>query len=393
MPLTRRRFLTSLALLPAGADAASAADSAPLDEAMNVVLKRHGIPGGALGISLGGRIVYTAGFGLASKRSGETVTADSLFRLASLSKPFTAMTVLRLMEEGRLRLDDAVLPLLALEPLGGRCPDDRWGAVTIRHLLLHTGGWLKEKSGDPLFKSKEICTAAGIRGPADGETTIRWMLARKLDAAPGSTYSYCNFGYLLLGHLISRLTGRDYEAAVRHYVLKPCGAVSMKLGRTLQAARGEVSYHHFDASLGPGVFHQLPDQVPWPYGTYSVETNAPNGGWIGSVNDVLRFLISMDEHAVRPLLKPATLRSIPLPGVTSQHHGLGWMVKPAGQGGRPDFWYIGGLPGTKTMMFRHGDGFDWVALFNLRPASLDAVNEDIRKTIHAAARQVKGWWS
>jgi len=359
---------------------------------MGAILKRHGIPGGALGVALGGRVVYARGFGVASRRTGEAVTDRSRFRLASLSKPFTAMTVLRLVEEGKLRLEDAALPLLNLEPLGGRLSDDRWGQITIRHLLVHTGGWVKAKSGDPLFKSREICAAAGVRGPADEETTIRWMLARKLDAAPGSTFSYCNFGYLLLGRIIAQVTGGSYEDAVRRYVLKPCGATGMEIGHSLRTARGEVSYHHFNASLGPGVFPQLADQVPWPYGTFSVETNAPNGGWIGNVEEVLNFLISLDEHAARPLLKPTTLRSIPLPGVKGQHHGLGWMVKPNGQGGRPDFWYIGGLPGTKTMMFRHGDGFNWVALFNLRPASLDAVNEDIRKAIHGAAREVSGWW-
>lgn len=389
---TRRRFLTALASTAAPLAGGAGVDTSPLDAAMTSILKRHGIPGGALGIALGGGIVYEKGFGLASTRTGARMEANSRFRLASLSKPFTAMTILRLMEEGRLRLEDAALPLLNLEPLGGKFADERWGQITIRQLLVHTGGWVKARSGDALFKSREICAAAGIAGPADVETTIRWMMARKLDAAPGTTFSYCNFGYVLLGRIIEQITGSKYEDAVRRYVLKPCGATGMEIGHSLRAAKGEVAYHHFNSSLGPGIFPQLPDQVPWPYGTYSVETNAANGGWIGSVQDILRFLISMDERAARPLLQTSTLRSIPLPGVKAAHHGLGWMVKPNGQGGRPDFWYIGGLPGTKTMMFRHGDGFDWVALFNLRPARLDAVNEDIRKSIHAAARQISGWW-
>lgn len=359
---------------------------------MRSLLKRHGIPGGALGVAMQGRTVYARGFGVASLRSGEAVTAQSRFRLASLSKPFTAMTVLRLMEEGKLALDEAVLPRLNLEPLGGKFGDERWGSITLRHLLLHTGGWVKAKSGDAMFKSRVICAAAGVKGPADAETTIRWMMARELDAAPGTTFSYCNFGYVLLGRVIEQVTGGSYESAVKRYVLRPCGADGMALGRSLKALPGEVTYHHFDGSLGPGVFPQLPDRVAWPYGTFSLETNAANGGWVGSVEDLLGFLTSMDVAAKKPLLKRSTLASIPQRGVGGQHHGLGWMVKPDGQAGQPDFWYVGGLPGTKTMMFRHGDGFDWAVLFNLRPAVLDAVNEDIRATIHAAARKVSSWW-
>jgi N-acyl-D-amino-acid deacylase len=390
---TRRHFLTALATAPLAVGRESLpTDTAALDDAMQSVLRRHGIPGGALGISIGGRTVYARGFGLANRGTGQAVTDRSRFRLASLSKPFTAMAVLRLIEDDQLRLEDAILPLLNLEPLGGKLGDTRWSRITVRHLLLHTGGWVKARSGDAMFKSREIAAAAGVQGPADVGTTIRWMLAKKLDADPGSTFSYCNFGYVLLGHLIEQVTGISYEAAVRRLVLKPCGIADMEVGDSLRPRRNEVRYYHFNQSLGPGVFPALPAQVPWPYGTFSVETNAANGGWIGTVHDVLAFLISMDERSARPLLQPATLKSIPLAGLSRPHHGLGWMVKPAGQSGRPDLWYIGGLPGTKTMMFRHGDGFDWVALFNLRPASLDAVNEDIRKSIHTAAATVSGWF-
>jgi N-acyl-D-amino-acid deacylase len=369
-----------------------AEDTAPLDEAMQNLMRRHGIPGGALAIARAGQLVYAQGFGFSSRERGEAATAESKFRLASLSKPITAMAILRLMEQGRLGLDEAILPRLNLEPLHGKFADGRWGSITVRHLLLHTGGWVKNISGDIMFKSREVCREAGTRGPADAVTTIRCMMSRKLDAAPGTKHSYCNFGYVLLGHLLAEVTGRSYESAVRQLVLKPSGADGLQLGHTMKPLRGEVRYYHHDGSLGPSVYAGMADQVPWPCGTFSLETNAANGGWVGSVLDLIPFLTSLDERSKNPLLQPQTLRLISQSGATGEasYHGLGWIVRPNGQGGRPNFWYVGGLPGTKAIMTRLGDGFDWVTLFNLRPAVLDAFNTEVQNTVHAAANKV---WS
>ncbi len=395
--MTRRKFVTGFAGVPALALGAGD-ETSPLDEAMLGLLKKYGIPGGALAVARSGRLVYAKGFGFSNRERGEFVTADSRFRLASLSKPITAMAILRLMEQGKLGLDDKVLPKLNLEPLSGRFGDDRWGEVTLRHLLCHTGGWVKAVSGDCMFKSPEICAAAGVRGPAEAELTIRWMLGRGLDARPGTRYSYCNFGYVLLGRVLSEVTGKSYESAVRELVLRRCGANGLDLGHSLRPLAGEVSYYHCDGSYGRSVIPGLPDRVPWPYGTFSMEANAANGGWVGSAKDVVNFLTTMDEQANKPLLKAETLRAIagtaaPGSGIegSGAYHGLGWLVREKGQGGRPDFWYIGGLPGTKAIMVRLGNGFDWVALFNMRPAVLDAVNLEIQNAVHGAARKVPGW--
>lgn len=363
---------------------------------MQSLLQRHDIPGGALGIARGGRIAYVRGFGLANKESGIPVQADSRFRLASVSKPLTSAAVLRLVEQGKLGLDEPVLPRLKLEPLSGSIGDGRWEHVTVRHLLQHSGGWRKERSGDPMFKSPEICRDAGIEGPADARTTVRWMLGRRMDFEPGSDYSYSNFGYCVLGRLIEAVTGSDYEAAVRRLVLSPCAAGGMVVGRSLRAMRDEVTYYNCDDSLGQSVYPGLPARVAWPYGTFSLEANDANGGWVSTAEEYLHFLTAMDEQARKPLLGRDTLQALyasaaPGSGENGAHYGLGWLVRPAGQAGRPNIWHIGGLPGTKSIAVRLGNGFDWIALFNSRPAAADSVNEDIQKTIHSAAAQVAAW--
>ena len=397
MALTRRQVLVRTAGLgfPAIIRAENA-DTAHLDQAMTGLLAKLDIPGGALGIARAGKLAYAKGFGFANKDHGTAVMAKSRFRIASVTKPFTAAAALRLVEQGKLGLDEPVLPRLGLKPLSGDIEDARWTRVTVRHLLNHTGGWDKAISGDALFKSPEISRAAGVAGPVDGRTTVRWMLGRKLDFEPGTRYSYCNFGYCLLGRLIEAVTGDGYESAMRRLVLKPCGIQHMDLGRTLSTAADEVSYYHCDNSKGESVFPTLPARVPWPYGTFALEANDANGGWIANVSDLLRFATSLDERSSSPLLKSSSLQAIytgEAPGSkgTGAYQGLGWLVRPKGQANRPNLWHVGGLPGTKTILVRLGDSFDWAVLFNSRPASFDAVTLEIENTIYAAARKITKW--
>ena len=397
MKLTRRHFITASLGFPAvlrGAESGMAA----LDVAMNELLQTHGIPGAVLGIARAGKIEYVKGFGLADRERGTAVTADSRFRLASVSKPITAAAVLRLCEQGKLSLDEAVLPKLELEPLSGGFGDARWGKITVRHLLQHTGGWDKGRSGDPLFKSLDICRAAGIEGPADARMTVRWMLGRKLDFEPGSRYAYANFGYCVLGRLIEAVTGTSYAAAVQRLVLSPCGASGMALAHSLEPLAGEVTYH--ERGTAPSVFPKLGERAPWPYGAFSMEANDANGGWVSSATDMLHFLTAMDENGRKPLLQRSTLEAVcssPAPGSGSDsaYYGLGWMVRPRGQGGRPNLWHIGGLPGTKVIAVRLGDGFDWVVMFNARPGGdadgYDEFNVEVQNKIHQAARKVTRW--
>ena len=218
MRWTRRTFVTAALGFPAVVRAGAGTE--PLDEAMQGLLAKHEIPGGVLGIARAGKVAYAKGFGVANANTGERVTVESRFRLASVSKPITATAVLKLCEQGKLGLDESVLPRLELEPLSGKYGDSRWGQITVRHLLQHSGGWDKAKSGDALFKSPEICREAGIDGPADARLTVRWMLGRRLDFDPGSRFAYANFGYCVLGHLIEKVAGQSYDAAVRRFMVR-----------------------------------------------------------------------------------------------------------------------------------------------------------------------------
>ena len=115
-------------------------------------MREHQPPGAALAVAYHGRLVYARGFGYADVEKREPVRPASLFRIASVSKPFCAATVMQLIEQGKLKMEERVFPLLKLEPhleRGARL-DPRWHEITVRHCLQHTGGWNRDKSFDPM---------------------------------------------------------------------------------------------------------------------------------------------------------------------------------------------------------------------------------------------------
>ena len=159
---TRRRFLTTaaagLVLWPCGqrADGQPTGPVMPklaaYDELMTAFMREHKPPGAALAVTYHGRLVYARGFGHADLEKREAVWPTSLFRIASVSKPFTATTVMHLVQQGKLKLEERVFPLLKLQPhleRGARL-DPRWHEITVRHCLQHTGGWNRDKSFDPM---------------------------------------------------------------------------------------------------------------------------------------------------------------------------------------------------------------------------------------------------
>ena len=111
--------------------------------------------------------------------------SSALFRIASLSKPITAAAVLRLVEQNRLSLDAKAFALLSdLKPLVGATVDPRLADITVRHLLQHAGGWDRDASFDPMFRSTEIAAATNTPVPASAEAVIRFMHGPRLDFDP-----------------------------------------------------------------------------------------------------------------------------------------------------------------------------------------------------------------
>ena len=249
--------LTCVAAFPGHAEPAgrSLPGLEPFDTTMEALLRDWEIPGGALAVAKDGRLLLARGYGLADRARNEAVQPTSKFRLGSLSKTITAVAVLKLVEDGQLKLDDKVLPLLGERgPRPNAIRDVRVHDITVRHLLQHSAGFDRAQSGDVVFAPHAVDATRrqGAPMPPSCETVMRDTLERNLDFAPGQRHAYSNVGYCILGRVIERASGVGYEAFVRERVLVPASAARLTLGRTLETAADEVTYYDFpNAPLQP----------------------------------------------------------------------------------------------------------------------------------------------
>ena len=174
-------------------------------------VERQHMPGTVMGIVIDGDLVWVKTAGVQDLESHAPVTPDTVFRIASMTKSFTAMSILKLRDEGKLSLDDPVaryVPALAGLPY----PTKDSPTLTIRHLLTHSEGFPEDNPW-------------GDRQLAQSDETIRaWMRAGiPFSTAPGTAYEYSNYGFAILGQVVSRVSGRLYTDYVRDQILLPLG--------------------------------------------------------------------------------------------------------------------------------------------------------------------------
>jgi CubicO group peptidase (beta-lactamase class C family) len=350
---------------------------APFDELVTSLLRKYNLPGAALAVVKDGRLVLAHGYGLADREKNEPVRPDSVFRIASLSKPFTAVAILQLVEHGKLRLDDRAFEILHL----GEPADARLRNITVRELLQHSGGWDRDKSFDPMFIPRRAARAVGAPAPASAETVIRYMLTQPLQFDPGTAYSYSNFGYCVLGRIIEKVTGQSYESFEKSSVLAPMGITRMRLGHSQLAGRapGEVKYYAAEAQ---------------PYGGFYIEAMDSHGGWIASAIDLVAFLEHLDGHLrPRPLEARFVEQMVARPAaklVTAKGTWYGFGLQVRRQGRDANWWHTGSLDGTSTIMVRTADGLAWALLFNGSPKN-DKLFADMDEGLWRAAGEVKQW--
>ncbi|MGK5554888.1 serine hydrolase domain-containing protein [Actinomadura kijaniata] len=355
------------------------------DATMRKFMTERGVSAGQLAVVRKGRLLLARGYSY-SADPRFAVQPTSPFRIASISKPITATAVLRLVQDGKLKLTDRVARLLGLSTAA----DPRLGNVTVLHLLQHLGGWDKSLTPDVMWRDLEIAKALNVPLPIKHAHIMRYASTLRLNHAPGTRFAYCNYGYMLLGRIIERVTGQSYAAYVQRAVLAPRGITRMKLGRSLTRAPGEVPYSSIHT--GPTVFDGSGRQVPYPYGGFNLENHDAQGGWLSTAVDLVRFAGIYDggtsvlnaTSISRAFAKPAT-------GVNADgfYFGAGWMVRPV-KGGR-NTWHDGSMAGTSTLLVRRFDGLTWAVLFNRRQEGKAPSFAAIDGMLHQAANAVKTW--
>jgi CubicO group peptidase (beta-lactamase class C family) len=180
-------------------------------------VERQQMPGAVLGIIIDGELVWLKATGVRETKDRAPVTPETVFRIASMTKSFTAMAILKLRDEGKLSLDDPVaryVPALADLPY----PTHDSPAITIRHLLTHSEGFPEDNPW-------------GDRQLAQTDETMRaWMRAGiPFSTAPGTAFEYSNYGFAMLGQIVARASGRPYADYLRDNILRPLGMNSSTL--------------------------------------------------------------------------------------------------------------------------------------------------------------------
>jgi CubicO group peptidase (beta-lactamase class C family) len=173
--------------------------------------KNH-FPGYAFGIVLDGKLVYSGGGGYTDINKKIPATAKSMFRIASMSKSFTAMAILKLRDEGKLKLDDPVyiyIPEMKGQKLTSDAPE-----ITIKNLLTHSAGFPEDNPW-------------GDRQLADTDADLIALIKKGISFSndPGLTYEYSNLGFAMLGYIIKKVTGIPYSEYIAKNIWKPIGMV------------------------------------------------------------------------------------------------------------------------------------------------------------------------
>ncbi|MFL5580230.1 MAG: serine hydrolase domain-containing protein [Gemmatimonadaceae bacterium] len=217
-----------------------------IDRAFREYAEREHIPGAAWGVVIDGRLAHVGVMGYRDVDAKAPVDTNSVFRIASMTKSFTAMAIMRLRDEGRLSLDDPAEKWVP-ELRGLRYPTADAPRITIRHLLSHSAGFPEDNPwGDQQLAATEEQFSAMLRGGIP------------FSNAPGVAYEYSNYGFAILGRVVARASGVPYNQYVETHVLRPLGMTSTTLSpRSVPASRLAQGYRWEDErwKLEP----QLPD--------------------------------------------------------------------------------------------------------------------------------------
>lgn len=306
------------------ADAAGGPRPGPPDPGIDALLQRYDgqVPGAAVLVLHDGQPVFRRGYGLAVVEDGTPVTAHTNFRLASVSKQFTATAILLLAHEGALSLDDRVKRWLPSLPAAA-------DPITLRHLLSHTSGLLDYEDLMPRDATAQV-----------RDLDVLHLLERQGRTlfVPGSRYRYSNSGYALLALVVGQASGQDFATFLRARIFQPLGmahAVAHQDGVDDVAARA-YGYSEIDGRW------QRTDQSP----TSAV---LGDGGIYASLDDLARWDAALYDPrllgiaSLRQAFAPATRTNEP----DAPFYGFGWRLNGLAH------WHSGESIGFRSVILRY----------------------------------------
>ncbi|MEL6253314.1 MAG: serine hydrolase [Bacteroidota bacterium] len=252
------------------------------------------------GVMSNGELLWENGVGWRDKDAGIPAEANMIHRIASISKPMTSIAILQLYEQGKIDLD---VPIHTYIP---EYPKHEKGTFTVRQLLTHTSGTNHYKGDMDSFSTKNFPTL---------DDAMKRFWERKLVAEPGTTYRYTTYGYVVLGVVIERVSGMEYEAYMKKYVWGPTGMTNTSVERKgVDVENSSRLYKRTDKG-------ELKKDLKT-----NLSMKTPGGGILSTVNDLLKFgQAILDNKLIKAeTLELMTTRS----GLKKQGnpYGMGWFL-------------------------------------------------------------------
>ncbi len=318
------------------------------EQKVSNLMTRLNLRGGQIAITHNEKLVYLGNFGNIDDQSDSATSENSLFRIASVSKPITAIAILKLVSENKLSLTDKVFGSNSI--LGNEYGTLEYSTlekrIEVGHLLAHTSGFTNNPS-DVMFDDLNLSQTELIDLVLD---------ERELLHSPGSNYYYSNFGFCVLGRIIETVSGENYEDYVREQILKPIGiSEALVGGNTLEERKiNEVKYYSTWFS---------------PY-AMNVTRMDSHGGWIASAKNLARFVVHTDgAPGVRDFLDYGDMQPY-------FENGFGG--------------HNGALPGSLSGIST-GPIFSYAFVFNSGHSSFESDLGEIRKLISDEILMRKDW--
>ncbi len=322
---TCARLMALLLSCTAGAAPASP-QLAPPDPGIDALMRDYDgqVPGAAVLVLHKGKPVFRRGYGLAELEQASAVTPQTNFRLASVSKQFTAAAILLLAEDGRLSIDDPLKRWLPGLPAAAE-------QITLRHLLSHTSG---------LLDYEELMDPADTRQVHDSDVLQLLQREDRTYFAPGSQYRYSNSGYALLALVVGQTSGMDFASFLQQRIFQPLGMTGTVAH---QDGVDEVAHRAYGHSLVDGRW-QRTDQS-------TTSAVLGDGGIYSSIDDLARWDAALYDGRLlsRASLQQMFSPSTPTPEPDVPSYGFGWRLNGKAQ------WHSGESIGFRNVILRYPD--------------------------------------
>lgn len=338
------RVLLSLLSIFLLVSSASAQTADRVDDFIKAQMQAQHIPGVALAVIKDGKAIKTRGYGLANVETNTPVTTETVFKIGSISKPIIATGIMFLVEDGKISLDDKVSKYLEETP-------ETWKDITVRHLLSHTSGIIREAPGFD-----------GARTQRDADV-IRTAYSLPLNFKPGEKYEYSNVGYFSLAEIIHKVTGKPWGEFLSERIFAP-----LKMNATRTTTFDEIIRHRADA------YSFANNKLTNAGITLAVR---PSGAFLSTLSDLIKLEAALNGKG---FLKPETRKAMWTPFKLNDGkdsiYGLGWRIEEIN--GVKRIGHGGNLDGFKSFYARFvNEGLTIIVMTNLDQVDFYQLSKDI----------------